>query len=335
MKTFLAMLAMALGLATAANAQNTLEKPLPAPYAAPEFAAIAQWINSKPLSIQGLRGKVVLVDFWDYSCVNCIRTLPYVAQWDRDYRDKGLVVIGVHTPEFSFAKNPENVAAAVAKHKITYPVALDNEYQTWANFHNRYWPAHYLIDPQGRVVYTHFGEGEYDVMEHNIRALLGLGAAQSKADSPNATSAENQTPETYLGAKRMKRFASTQEVTLGQGQKFEFPTQLSLHQWALQGGWKIEDERAVAQSKDAALRIRFAAKDVFLVLGSEDDKTRQVRVMLNGQPIAAAAGKDVLSGAALVKSQTIYHLVHQHSPSQGVLEIQAEPGVTAYAFTFG
>ncbi|MBI3440378.1 MAG: cytochrome c biogenesis protein DipZ, partial [Proteobacteria bacterium] len=177
-----------------------LEKALERPYPAPEFSGIDAWLNSPPLKMSDLKGKVVLVDFWTYSCINCVRTLPYITEWDKKYRDKGLVIVGMHSPEFEFEKKAENVTAAIAAHGIHYPVALDNSLSTWINFSNNYWPAHYLIDREGRVVYTHFGEGEYDVTENNIRFLLGL--KDKTPVKPGAIDNSIQTPETYLGYAR-------------------------------------------------------------------------------------------------------------------------------------
>ncbi|HVY55159.1 MAG TPA: cytochrome c biogenesis protein CcdA, partial [Thermodesulfobacteriota bacterium] len=198
--------------AAVSTGAGKLEDALPEPYAAPDFSGIATWINSKPLTMKELRGKVVLIDFWTYSCINCIRTLPYIKSWDEKYRDDGLVIVGVHSPEFEFEKNADNVRKAVASNGIEYPVALDNNFDTWRNFNNRYWPAHYLIDREGRVVYTHFGEGKYDVTENNIRFLLGLEGDMEKGRSMPAPYSTNQTPETYLGYERADSYRGTGEI---------------------------------------------------------------------------------------------------------------------------
>lgn len=312
---------------TVAKAQRLIN-PLPRPYPAPEFKGITTWINSKPLTMQSLRGNVVLVDFWTYSCINCIRSLPYVTEWDRKYRSKGLVIVGVHAPEFEFEKKPENVRRAVAEHRIQYPVALDNRLDTWTNFQNSYWPAHYLIDREGRVVYTHFGEGEYGVTESNIRTLLGMGR-YTATDKPKAEAihfSPNQTPETYLGYARAAHFASPQTGEPDQVSDFTFPKTLPLHHWALKGNWFVDSEKIIAQQKDAALRMRFHAKKVFLVMGVPPRKNVSVRVLLNGKPYT------VLN----VNRQTLYTLVSQDRAKPGTVELQASaPGLSAYAFTFG
>ena len=305
-----------------------LINPLPQPYPAPEFRGVSAWINSKPLTMQSLRGKVVLVDFWTYSCINCIRTLPYITEWDRKYRNQGLVIVGVHAPEFDFEKKEDNVRLAVAEHKIQYPVALDNHLDTWANFQNNYWPAHYLIDRQGRVVYTHFGEGEYGVTESNIRALLGVGAfsAKEKPMKETMSFSLNQTPETYLGYARATHFSSPQSAEPDQITAFTYPKGLSLHHWALKGKWFIDAEKIVAQEKGAALKLRFSARKVFLVMGVPPRKNVAVSVSLNGVP----------QRGINVNRQTLYTLIAQDKAKSGILEIQASaPGLSAYAFTFG
>lgn len=314
-------------------AELKLEDGLGVPYAAPQFAGIAAWLNSPPLTMQQLKGKVVLVDFWTYSCINCVRTLPYITAWDKKYRDQGLVIVGVHAPEFEFEKNLANVQAAIAQHGIHYPVALDNNLDTWSNFANRYWPAHYLIDRNGRVVYTHFGEGGYDVTENNIRYLLGLKGAAAPMMAHNAFSPE-QTPETYLGYARAESFAG--RATHDEAHAYRFPAALAQDQWALSGGWKIEAEKIVATGSAATLRLNFKARKVFLVLGTVDGRPLTARVTLNGQPLAGNAGADAPQGVVNVARNTLYELVDQKTLRNGLLEIQAQqPGLEAYAFTFG
>ena len=178
-----------------------LQNKLAQPYPAPEFAGVSEWLNTKPLTMAELKGKVVLVDFWTYSCINCVRTLPYITAWDKKYRDKGLVIIGVHSPEFEFEKNADNVRTALKEHGINYPVAMDNNLSTWQSFNNQYWPAHYLIDRGGNVVYTHFGEGDYDVTENNIRYLLGLKGNADAAQAAEQPFTANQTPGNLFGFK--------------------------------------------------------------------------------------------------------------------------------------
>jgi len=313
------------------------------PYPAPEIVGIEDWINSPPLTIASLRGKVVLIDFWTYSCINCVRTLPYITAWDAKYRDKGLVIIGMHAPEFDFEKKLDNVKAAVAKFGIRYPVALDSNLRTWSNFDNRYWPAHYLIDKDGRVVYTHFGEDEYNVTENNIRALLGLGTQAVAAASIQAAGpSPSQTPETYLGYARAQNFANDGGATQDAVVYYHFPSTLLLNQWALNGEWVIGAENITAaaglsqKSYPRSLRLNFIARKVFLVLGTETGKPIQVRVSLNGKPVAKAAGADIKNGVLTVDSERLYELIDQGSVKNGVLELQTdEPGLQAYAFTFG
>jgi len=315
------------------NPARQLAHGLETPYAAPAFAGITTWLNSPPLTMDALKGKVVLVDFWTYSCINCVRTLPHLIEWDRKYRDQGLVIVGVHAPEFEFEKKLDNVEAAMARHGIKYPVAIDNDFATWSNYQNRYWPAHYLIDREGRVVYTHFGEGKYEVTENNIRYLLGLedGAKESGMHEPGYSA--GQTPETYLGADRAERFAGDNLVRKG---AHRFPTVLAQDAWALQGKWRVEGERIVAAEKDAALRLRFHGRKVFLVLGTADGKPVRLHLRLDGAPPGGRAGKDAPGGVVTVERNTLYELIDQSEAKDGLLEIRAEqPGVEAYAFTFG
>ncbi len=282
---------------------NKIEHALDAPYPAPDFAGIEGWINSPALHMTQLKGKVVLVDFWTYSCINCVRTLPHVTAWDEKYRDKGLVVIGVHAPEFAFEKDRANVEAAVAAHHIRYPVALDNALSTWVAFKNRYWPAHYLIDRDGRVVYTHFGEGDYDVTENNIRYLLGL-SGKAKAAGGQEFSLD-QTPETYLGKLRAAPNPSY---------------------WSLSGGWRQEDEKIVSTAAGAQLTLDFKAKKVFLVLGTATGAPTRVKLELDGRDL----------GTLTVTRHTLYQLLDQKRFGAGRLRLTTEgDGVEAYAFTFG
>ena len=314
-----------------------LEKGLNSPYDAPQFSGIDAWLNSPPLTMPGLKGKVVLVDFWTYSCINCIRTLPYLADWDRKYREQGLVIVGVHSPEFEFEKKLDNVKAAVAQHGLRYPVALDNRLDTWSNFKNRYWPAHYLIDRGGKVVYTHFGEGNYDVTENNIRFLLGLGDKAAAAPAPaSAVSAAGQTPETYLGYERAESFGGKERIARDARRAYGFPAALSGDEWALSGEWQVDSEKIVAGKGGAALRLDFTARKVFLVLGTASGKPLHATIRMNGAAVGGHAGADAPAGLVTVTRNTLYELIDQKSPQSGLLEIQAqEPGLEAYAFTFG
>ena len=322
--------------AAATASSKGLQDPLAEPYPAPEFTGLEGWLNSAPLTMQDLRGKVVLVDFWTYSCINCLRTLPYITRWDEQYRDKGLVVIGVHAPEFEFEKSRTNIAAALAKFGIRYPVALDNKLDTWTAFKNRYWPAHYLIDRQGRVVYTHFGEGHYTETENNIRYLLGLDAkAETATDA--VTSGEGQSPETYLGYGRASHFASPGGLTRNELQTYAWPVNpIELHHWALAGDWDVTPQRITAVKAGAALRFRFQARHVFLVLGTKDARPVTFAVSLDGKPVGEHGGKDVRDSHVTVSAHRLYDLVDLGKAGEGLLEITAQsPDLEAYAFTFG
>ncbi len=255
---------------SAGNLPSGLTDGLAIPYPAPPLIGLGPWINSSPLILSSLTGKVVLIDFWTYSCINCLRTLPYLLAWDKAYRDQGLVIIGVHTPEFEFEKNAANVRQAVARLGISYPVALDNQYATWNNYQNSYWPAHYLIDKQGRVVYQHFGEGEYGVTEHNIRVLLGLPLAGDMViKTPTEISPSyEQTPETYLGYERAESFASPEALMPDRTVNYTFPSRLSQDHWALRGAWQINRQKIIAMSPASAIEIHFQASAVYVVMGS-------------------------------------------------------------------
>lgn len=324
------------GSVTQAVAQQSgLQDALANPYVAPELAGIEAWLNSNPLTIQSLKGKVVLIDFWTYSCINCVRTLPYVTKWDRIYRDKGLVVIGVHAPEFEFEKKKANVEDAIAKHQIEYPVALDNRFDSWTAFKNRYWPAHYLIDQEGRVVYTHFGEGNYRETENNIRYLLGLDQDTSR-DLEKDLFSSDQSPETYLGNARTTNFSSPQAIKLGIPELYTIPKFVPLNSWALSGEWTFYSEHITAEKEGASLQYNFKGKKLFLVLGTKNGKPIKANIKLNGEPISTVAGKNAPGGIVTVDKNTLYELIDQNEVKNGLLEITTEsPGLEAYAFTFG
>lgn len=314
-----------------ADLQNALDHPYPAP----EFTGIEAWLNSNPLTMAELRGKVVLIDFWTYSCINCIRTLPYITRWDRTYRDKGLVIIGVHAPEFEFEKSQANVKNALVTYQIKYPVALDNRLDTWTAFHNRYWPAHYLIDQQGRVVYTHFGEGHYAETENNIRALLHLDQTTERRLDPSASS-RGQSPETYLGYARTTHFVSPEGMHRNVAYLYTLAKFIPAHHWALSGPWHIEAEHITAEQAGASLVYNFIAGKVFLVLGSKEGTPIKVSLKLNGEPLGQATGQDAPHGLLTVQQHKLYELVNQDEVKNGLLEITSEaPGLEAYAFTFG
>ncbi len=313
-----------------------IQNGLARPYPAPDLTGLQNWLNSPPLTMPGLRGKVVLIDFWTYSCINCVRTLPYLVEWDRKYRDQGLVIVGIHAPEFEFEKRADNVKAAVLQHGIGYPVAQDNGLVVWEGFNNRYWPAHYLINREGQVVYTHFGEGEYAVTENNIRLLLGLKTGAEAPPPPASRIAPDQTPETYLGYARADSFSGKEAVSRDRDKVYQFPSFLAEGEWALEGQWKVQSEQIVATGNDGALRINFKARKVFLVLGSATGKPIQVSIRLNGEAVGTKAGKDAPGGLLTIDHNTLYELIDQGKPRNSLLEIKANsPGLEVYAFTFG
>lgn len=314
---------------------NELIKGIEAPYTAPEISGITNWINSPALQMSQLRGKVVLIDFWAYSCINCIRTLPYVKHWYKDYHDKGLVIIGVHSPEFDFERSLKNVQNAVKENGIEYPVALDNNFVTWQNFKNHYWPAHYLIDQKGNVVYTHFGEGEYDVTENNIRFLLGLNAKPMTIDEEK-NPLSTLSPETYFGYERGDHYSSTQSIEQDKPARYSSPSQLSTNDWALSGMWTINAQKIVSAEVNSGVRMHFHAKQVFAVMGSNDNDTIKVKVLLNGTPVVLGAGKDVQNGILHVKEHKLYNLLNMNTNSSDTIELITEnAGLELYTFTFG
>lgn len=322
-------------MAQLSTPESRLQDGLDLAYDAPSFSGISDWINSPPLTMQSLKGKVVLIDFWTYSCINCVRTLPYLTDWDRKYRDQGLVIIGVHSPEFEFEKNIDNVKAAVTQYGINYPVALDNNLDTWSNFNNRYWPAHYLIDRNGKVVYTHFGEGKYEVTENNIRYLLGINGKVEPGQRQTSEYSSEQTPETYLGYARAESFGGKESVIHNAQATYHFPASLAADAWALNGKWVVESEKIIAGEKNAALNLDFNARKVFLVLGTSTGKPIHVSLKLNGADVRDNAGKDAPLGVVTVGRNTLYELIDQKQLQRGSLEIQSDmPGLEAYAFTF-
>lgn len=321
--------------------ENRLQNALSSPYPAPDFASSDVWLNTSndtPLTKDALKGKVVLVDFWTYSCINCLRTLPYIKSWYEKYHNQGLVIVGVHAPEFEFEKNKDNVVAAIARYGIMYPVAIDNNLDTWTNYNNRYWPAHYLIDKNGMVVYTSFGEGDYGVTENNIRVLLGLNR-DNLNDSETATFNQTQTPETYLGYARANSFASPQTINnIEEIAKYSYPATLAADSWALSGNWLIQQQKIVSEGSHSKLELNFSARHVYLVLGSANGKEINLSLKLNGKPLDKKnSGKDVVDNNILkVQDQRLYEIIDQGKFANGLLEIEvSEPGLEAYAFTFG
>ena len=292
---------------------------------APEFRAIEEWINSEPLTMAGLRGKVVLLDFWTYSCINCLRTLPHLTAWDDAYRDDGLVIVGVHTPEFAFEREPDNVRRAVRDHGIDYPVALDPDFGTWEAWQNRYWPAKYFVDRRGHIRYAHFGEGDYEESERVIRQLLAEGQDGPLVSGAieDATPTGPQTPESYLGYGRIDRFVGS-SIQPDREAAYTIPRFVPLHGLAYGGRWRVEEERIVA-GEDARLRLHFKGGDVFLVLGTSG-RPETAEVTLDGERV----------GTVAVTQDDIYTLARiPGENNEHVLDLRLSPGTEAYAFTFG
>ena len=312
----------------------------------PPLEGAVQWLNSSPLTREQLRGKVVLIDFWTYSCINCIRSVPYVRAWYERYKGQGLVVIGVHSPEFAFEKDPANVRNAVAGLGIRYPVAMDNALAIWGAFNNRYWPAHYLADAQGRIRYHHFGEGRTDVTEAAIRSLLAENGASNLGGMANVTAtgasaaadkASLRSPETYLGSNRADNFASPGGLRTGEG-AYRLPAELKLNQWGYSGRWKVEPQRSVLLVEGGKIAFKFRARDLHLVLGSATGKPVRFRVLLDGKPPGTDHGLDTnASGDGHVEKQRLYQLIRQQDPSgERLFTIEfLDAGAEAYAFTFG
>jgi cytochrome c biogenesis protein CcdA/thiol-disulfide isomerase/thioredoxin len=323
-------------------------EPLPVEAAMPSLDGAAQWLNSPPLTTQALRGKVVLVDFWTYSCINCIRALPYVRGWADKYKEHGLVVIGVHAPEFAFEKDPANVAKAVKELGVNYPVALDNNYAIWQAFNNQYWPAHYFIDAQGQIRHHHFGEGGYAESEDVIRQLLTAAGQKNlpggyvsdirhgveAADSGDATRSQ----ETYVGYARAQNFAGG-KVAHDDPWDYHAPATLGTNQWALDGRWIVHDENAQLKQAGGRIVYRFRGRDLHLVLGPGSAGIPiRFRVTVDGKPPGADHGMDTdAEGNGIVTAQRLYQLVRQANGSgERLFEITfLDPGVQAYAFTFG
>jgi cytochrome c biogenesis protein CcdA/thiol-disulfide isomerase/thioredoxin len=315
----------------------------------PELSGAVGWLNSPPLTTKSLRGKVVVIDFWTYSCINCLRALPYVEGWAAKYKDAGLVVIGVHTPEFAFEKERSNVEKAVRDLKITYPVAIDSDYKIWEAFNNQYWPAHYFIDGKGRIRAHHFGEGNYAESERVIQELLkengapalaegllnvtGTGA-EAPSDSKNVGS-----PETYVGYKRAGNFASAEPLAKDSRKSYSPQPRLSLNQWALGGSWKVGEESAVLESVPGKIVFRFHARDLHLVLGpTKNGKPIRFTVKLDGTAPGDDHGADTdATGAGTVQGNRLYQLIRQKGAVEDrTFEIDfLDPGVQAFAFTFG
>jgi cytochrome c biogenesis protein CcdA/thiol-disulfide isomerase/thioredoxin len=313
----------------------------------PSLDGAQEWLNSPPLSTQSLEGKVVLVDFWTYSCINCLRTLPYIKAWNEKYRKLGLVIIGVHSPEFAFERNVDNVKRAMKRLGIEYPVAIDNRFAIWKAFGNQYWPAHYFVDAQGRVRHHHFGEGNYEQSEQIIRQLLReagapVDVATAQVDAQGIEAAGNLaqvgSPETYVGYARAENFASG-PVARNQTREYELPSALRLNHWGLAGAWKVEPERATLESDGGRIAFRFRARDLHLVMGpGADGVPVKFKIMVDGKAPGDLHGVDVApDGSGSVTEQRLYQLVRApEGAGEHLFSIEFPvSGVSAYAFTFG
>jgi methionine-S-sulfoxide reductase len=315
----------------------------------PALTGATGWLNSEPLTREALRGKVVLVDFWAYSCINCLRAMPYVTAWYRHYKDAGLVVLGVHSPEFAFEKDTANVRAAVKKFDIRHPIALDSELAIWKAFNNRFWPAHYFVDAKGQIRGHHFGEGKYARSERLIRQLLMEAGAKNLPDPLDdaagqgvgapADTSSMASPETYLGYSRAENFASPGGFARDAIKAYSTPKSLALNQWALGGSWKVGSEHARLDRAPGRISFRFKARDLHLVLGpASPGKSMRFRVTVDGAAPGPHAGLDLdAQGNGVVREHRLYQLIRTKGPvteREFVIEF-LDPGVDAYSFTFG
>jgi thiol-disulfide isomerase/thioredoxin len=315
----------------------------------PSLAGATEWLNSPPLTAAGLRGSVVLVDFWTYTCVNWLRTLPYLRAWAEKYQDHGLVLIGVHTPEFDFEHDLDNVRRAATDLRVNYPIAVDNDYAVWTAFDNHYWPALYFVDTQGQVRHHQFGEGDYEQCEMIIQQLLikaggsGIEPDLVQVDRAGIEVAADwhslRSPENYLGYERTDNFASADDAVLDTRHVYAAPPRLRLNQWALAGDWTMQPQAAVLDQADGRIVYRFHARDLNLVMAPAARGTPvRFRVLIDGQPPGAAHGTDVDDqGNGTVTQPRLYQLVRQPGPvTERTFEVTfMDPGVQAYAFTFG
>nr|AKQ03468.1 DipZ protein [uncultured Microgenomates bacterium Rifle_16ft_4_minimus_38077] len=318
---------------------------------APEIIPGGQWFNTsassvqdlpelaeKRMALESLRGKVVLIDFWTYTCINCIRTIPYLNSWHEKYSDNGLVIIGVHTPEFEFEKSAKNVAQAIADFEIKYPVVQDNNYATWRAYDNRYWPAKYLINKDGRISYTHFGEGAYDKTEEIIQSLLAEAGNEINEEIDNPTySIFSRTPELYLGYSRMQYFATPYQLIPDKKYIYSSPEMIARNNFAFTGEWEVGSEYSMP-SAGATLSVEFEAKDVFLVMRPKIGEIGRLKVYLDGKSIENqdAKGEDVETDEVVVDSDRLYKLIHLESPGQHNLRLEfQDSNLEVYAFTFG
>jgi thiol-disulfide isomerase/thioredoxin len=343
------IVAAQLGMIGCANEQSSKAIQLRIEGELPSLDSATEWINSQPLTAAGLRGKVVLIDFWTYSCINWLRSLPYVRAWAEKYKDQGLVVIGVHTPEFEFETNVDNVRQAAKDMRIDYPIAIDTDYAIWSAFNNQYWPALYFVDAQGHIRHHQFGEGEYEQSEMIIQQLLaeagngGIGHGLVSVDARDAEAAADwdslKSPENYVGYERTENFASPGGAVLDKRGVYAAPAQLKLDHWALSGDWTVGTQATVLNKANGRIAYRFHARDLHLILGPAARGTAvRFSVLIDGQPPGAAHGIDVDDqGNGTVTEPRLYQLIRQPKPiTDRLFEIEfLDSGVEAYAFTFG
>ncbi len=344
-------------LSTADTEQRLIEKLAAKPKAessansrmAPPLIGATQWLNAPPLTSEMLRGKVVLIDFWTYSCINCLRTLPYLKAWDEKYRSQGLVIIGVHSPEFAFEKDQRNVEKAIRDLGIKYPVAMDNQFAIWNAYKNQYWPAKYLIDMQGQIRHQHFGEGKYQETEQMIQTLLkeanrgrlASGDELVRAAGSGATAAAAATarsPETYLGYARQENLASPETIKQDIAALYSAPRALKLNQWALNGKWLMSAESSALKISGGAISYRFRGRDLHLVLGTHSGKPVRFKVTLDGAAPGADNGEDIdAQGNGVIREQRLYQLIRQDGKvGERTFRIEfLDADAEAFAFTFG
>ncbi len=352
-----AMLASAIGapIETLAQDKSVVQKVMPAAVRLPiegelpSLGGATRWLNSPPLTTAGLRGKVVLIDVWTYTCINWLRSLPYVRAWAEKYKNQGLVVIGVHAPEFAFEKNIDNVRRAAKDMRVDYPIAIDNDYAIWRALKNEYWPALYFVDAQGRIRHHHFGEGEYEQSERIIQQLLaeagigGIGHELVSVDARGTEAAADwgslKSPENYVGYERTENFASPGSAVLDKRGVYAVPARLRLNHWALSGDWTVGKQATVLNKANGRIAYRFHARDLHLVMGPAARGTSvRFRVLIDGKPPGAAHGLDVdAQGNGTVTEQRLYQLIRQPKPiADRQFEIEfLDSGVEAFAFTFG
>ena len=317
--------------------------------AMPDLDGAIGWLNSVPLNRKSLRGKVALVNFWTYTCINSLRPMPYVRSWTAKYNDAGFVVVGVHTPEFSFEHEPTNVQNAMRNLNVTFPVAIDSNYRIWRSFNNQYWPAQYLVDAKGRIRYHHFGEGDYGDIERVIQELLKENGATALASDTTSVSAvgieaapdwtDGRSPETYIGYRQAQNFASPEKLHKDSNQVYSAPAKPALNQWGLRGLWNVNAESAVLQAAPGKIVFRFHSRDLHLIIApTKDDKPVRFKVTLDGRAPGENGGVDTSSdGSGQVREPRLYQLIRQKGPIvDRTFEIEfLDTGVQALDFTFG